>query len=228
MAALTVDGTYNVRGFGRPGEPWLVRAAALDGLTEAGSSALRELGIGLILDLRDAPEQPAADHDIAVLNVPIYRTGAPASGVLEDVYENLLLTRGPELTTAVAAIADATEPVLVHCAAGKDRTGLVIALSLLVAGATEDEVIADYMLSAAEVHRRRAALAARQLRDLELTERERASALRLHLDSPEPALRHAFDVLQTRGGVTAYLLDNGLTPQQLHSLRRKHELHEQS
>ena len=53
----------------------------------------------------------------------------------------------PEIATALRLVAAALrrkEPVLVFCKAGKDRTGIVSALLLLVAGASEKEVVADY------------------------------------------------------------------------------------
>lgn len=227
MSILILDGTYNARGIGRPASPWLVRSASLDALTDAGRDSLHLLGIGLIVDLRDDLERVSADrgipadHGIPVAHMPIYRSGAPAAGVLEDVYESLLLTRGDELVAVVAAIADSTDPVLVHCAAGKDRTGLVVALLLLAAGATEDEVLADYALSAIEVGKNRRESALREVGALGLTDDDLASALRLHLESPADALRHAFDVLHGMGGVSAYLMRHGLTTDQFDVLRER-------
>lgn len=45
------------------------------------------------------------------------------------------------------AVADSEGPVVVHCAAGKDRTGLIVALTHLVAGVHRDDIIADYLLT---------------------------------------------------------------------------------
>ncbi|MFP3381581.1 tyrosine-protein phosphatase, partial [Bacillus sp. SIMBA_069] len=56
---------------------------------------------------------------------------------------------GTQLATAVRLIADSGEdPVLVHCTAGKDRTGLVVALALLAAGVDREDVVADYAQTA--------------------------------------------------------------------------------
>lgn len=221
MASMAIDGTYNVRGVGDSSAPWLVRSATLDAITDAGASALAGLGVALVVDLREDAERGAVRHGIPVLNVPIFRApdGPPLTGTLEDVYATLIGARGRELTSAVAAIADSAGPVLVHCAAGKDRTGLVVALTLLAAGVPEDDVVDDYTLSATEVRLFHRELAEIALRALPLTEEEHASALRLHLDSPAVALRHALRGLESVGGAEAYLLRHGLTVEQFHALR---------
>lgn len=221
MASIAIDGTYNVRSVGSSSAPWLMRSATLDGITDAGTAALARLGVALVVDLRENVERGVVHHSIPVLNLPIFRTpdGPPVTGTLEGIYESLISTRGPELTAAVAAIADSPGPVLVHCTAGKDRTGLVIALTLLAAGDSEENVIYDYTLSAIEVRLYRRELAEFALRALPLTEEEHASSLRLHLDSPATALRHALHSLSRFGGIEPYLLRHGLTVEHFHSLR---------
>ncbi|TFD54716.1 tyrosine-protein phosphatase [Cryobacterium frigoriphilum] len=225
MTLLSVPGTYNVRAIGDIGSPWLLRAATLDAITEAGASVLARLKVALVLDLRDGGERGEVQHPIPVRHLPIFEAAdapphvQPLTGTLEEIYETLIYTRAVQLTRAVAVIADATGPVLVHCAAGKDRTGLVVALTLLAAGADPDDVIADYALSTTEVRLFRRELADAALRELPLTEEEYEAALSLHLDSPADALRHVLAVLARFGGVQAYLVRAGLTVDQFHALR---------
>ena len=227
MTILSVPGSYNVRGIGGPGAPWLLRAATLDAITEAGASVLARLKVALVLDLRDSGERGAVRHPIPVHHLPIFDAAdasphvQPVIGSLEEIYEAILYTRMAALTRAVAVIADAPSPVLVHCTAGKDRTGLVVALTLLAAGADPDDVVADYALSTTEVRLFRRELAAAALRDLPLIEEEYAAALSLHLDSPADALRHVLAVLDRFGGVEAYLVRGGLTVDQFHALRER-------
>lgn len=227
MTILSVPGTYNVRGIGGS-TPWLLRAATLDAITEAGASVLARLKVALVLDLRDGGERGTVRHPIPVQHLPIFAAPDTApypqslTGTLEEIYETLLYTRAVALTQAVAVIADAPGPVLVHCAAGKDRTGLVVALTLLAAGAPADDVVADYALSTREVRLFRKELADTALRDLPLTDQEYEAALSLHLDSPAAALRHVLAVLDRFGGAEAYLVRGGLSVDQFHALRERY------
>lgn len=163
---LDVDGAVNFRDVGgypalggttRPGQ--LFRSGSLSGVTATGAADLAMLRIGLVVDLRSQVER-AQDHSSDVLagatrlQVPI-ETGSPASIVegdhvsLELLYRHLLTCSGWSLAAAVSAIAGSGRtPTLVHCTAGKDRTGLVVALALSAAGVDRSAVVADYMQSA--------------------------------------------------------------------------------
>lgn len=218
MHVIPIEGSYNARGFGRPDRPWLVRSAALDGLAPGGERALRERGVDLVLDLREPGEQARPTHGIPVLSLPLYGEVPPATGSLERIYTGLLTERGDRVAAAVAEIAEHPSTVVVHCTAGKDRTGLVVALARLAAGDTRSEVTADYALSGASVRPARAGIAAAQLDALDLTPAARAASERLHLDSPAEALEHALDLVDRLGGVDAYLIDRGATPAQLAAL----------
>lgn len=217
-------GAYNARAFGGP-QPWLIRSAALDALTEDDAAALRGLGLELVVDLREPGEGPDAVHGLPVRSVPLYRSphGAPSTGAIEDIYAQLLRTRGGALAEAVGAIAATDGAVLVHCTAGKDRTGLVVALALLVAGVDPEAVVADYARSESTVAERRRVHAEAMLEGLQLSAVDRAAALRLHLRSPAEAMRHAIALIDGYGGPHAYLLRNGLSVEQLQSLRERAE-----
>lgn len=220
MRRIEVEGLFNARAVDA-GVPWLVRTGATENLTPAGVATLRQCGVGVIVDLREPFEQGPINHDIPVHPVSIYGTNPPDTGRLEDIYEGLLRTRGAALADAVAVVADAQSAALVHCTAGKDRTGLVVALARLAAGATAAEVIDDYELSGAEVRPVRAAhaetIAAQSALD------DRADILRLHLDSPREAIAHALAVIDEWGGAAEYLRAHGLRGPQLAALRAKRE-----
>jgi len=66
-------------------------------------------------------------------------------------YLSYLASRPDSVTAALRAIAGSEGAVIVHCAAGKDRTGTVVGLALKVVGVTDDLVIADYAASAERV-----------------------------------------------------------------------------
>lgn len=218
VRAIEIDGLFNARAAGEVA-PWVVRAGSLDALTLDGETDLRDLGVALILDLRERAESGPRDHGIPVRQVPLYGSEPPVAGRLEDIYETLLRGRGGALAEAVAVLANAERGVLVHCTAGKDRTGLVVALAQLVGGADEADVVADYALSGVAVRsvREPFALAVAAAYPAE----QRSEILRLHLDSPPEALEHALGIVRELGGAEAYLRGHGLTEEHVLALRAK-------
>ncbi|MCT2588105.1 tyrosine-protein phosphatase [Actinophytocola gossypii] len=97
------------------------------GMTDAAADALA-------LNRRRARERDASDLMLAFY-----------LGYLED--------RPDSIVGALRAIADAPGAALVHCAAGKDRTGVVVALALSVAGVRREVVVADYTATAERIDR---------------------------------------------------------------------------
>lgn len=110
-----------------------------------------------VLDLRD-PDEKAEPHPYLgmsrVVDLPILegsrgqRHGplpAGLEGGLGALYGRMLVGRPAErLVMAIHEVATAPGSVLVHCTAGKDRTGVTVALVLRLAGASADRVVADY------------------------------------------------------------------------------------
>lgn len=132
----------------------LIRADSLQYLTEEGVAALRRAGVGRILDLR-------GEGEVTRWPTPFTGTALAVQQSLQDPADpehgqativeacTWMLDRRPELfAAAVKAIADEQDgAVVVHCHGGKDRTGMVVALALSVAGVPEDEIVADYYLT---------------------------------------------------------------------------------
>jgi protein-tyrosine phosphatase len=225
MTSIEIDGLLNARSFGDP-SPWLVRSGSLDSLAPSGRARLAELGVTLVLDLREERErrpgaQESATGGPEVRHLPLYGTpsGPPLAGTIEDVYSALVTERGSTLAAAVAAIADSDGVVLVHCAVGKDRTGLVVALALLISGTPREEVLADYALSGPLIDATRRPFIEALLRDCGVEGAAADAALRLHLESPVEAMSHALDLVDGLGGPHAYLLRHGVTPDQLARIR---------
>jgi protein-tyrosine phosphatase len=164
---LEIDGTHNFRDVGgypasggttRCGQ--LYRSDSLAGVTATGAADLAALRIGVVVDLRSALER-SQDHSRSVLPgavhvwLPIHGGSrsslVDADGVfsLEQLYRQVLDDSAWTIAAAVSVIADSgSAPVLVHCTAGKDRTGLVVALALEAAGVDRTAVVADYTQSA--------------------------------------------------------------------------------
>jgi protein tyrosine/serine phosphatase len=109
---------------------------------------------------------------------------------------------------AIAAVADAREGgVLIHCAAGKDRTGLISALLLRLAGVPEAEIAEDYAESEVNL----AELTSKWIAEApDGAERERRRQLST---TPREAMLGVLEALDERyGGVRGYLLAAGASP----------------
>lgn len=180
MLWLELEGAVNVRDVGglttvdgrrtRPGA--LLRADNLQDLTPDDVAKLRAWGVRTVLDLRHPAEVeahgpgPLADlveHRQLSL-IPLVPDGEAAQAAvpsrehragehptqMEGFYLGYVEDAPAGIASALRAIAD-DGPVLVHCAAGKDRTGVVVALALLLAGVTREQVVADYVRSSERI-----------------------------------------------------------------------------
>jgi protein-tyrosine phosphatase len=132
-------------------------------------------------------------------------------------YLSYLATRPDSIVAALDAIASSKGAAIVHCAAGKDRTGTVVGLALKVIGVSDDLVIADYAASAERVPaimaRLRSSTAyAANLQDKTVAQQSPTTdTMRLLLAALEE--RH--------GGVLGWLGDQGWTRADTDRLRRK-------
>jgi protein-tyrosine phosphatase len=160
---LAWEGAENVRDLGglptsdggRTRPRALVRAGHLDELSPAGWCALAEYGVRTVVDLRCEIECGALaerPRGVEVVRVEILeeRDLVPVGDGVDvvSVYRGFLERRAAALTEAVRTVALAPPGgVLVHCFAGRDRTGLVCALALSVAGVEADVIADDYALS---------------------------------------------------------------------------------
>ncbi|OUZ12853.1 hypothetical protein BHE97_00385 [Aeromicrobium sp. PE09-221] len=109
----------------------------------------------VVLDLRSAgevePQHPLAHTGARVLSFPLLsalRPGVTPPGSLAELYLLMLRTSAPYLVEVIDEIASAEGPTLVHCAAGKDRTGVSVALALSLLGVRRDDIVEDYLVTA--------------------------------------------------------------------------------
>lgn len=133
------------------------------------------------------------------------------------VYLELLSLFRAQFAAAVATVADAPEgAVVVHCHAGKDRTGLVVALMLGVAGVAPEAIAADYALSGPNI----ASSLAAWIEDGDDAE-EREHRRRVGL-APEQAMVDVLEELDTRyAGAAEYLLGAGVGENDLLRVRER-------
>lgn len=173
--APAVTGAFNFRdlgglptGDGRRTRPGLLfRSDTLQALTEADvTHVIRSLGVMLVMDLRDADEAVEQGRGLlgrsplGYVNLPL--EAAPAAGTAPagtggatlDFYLGHLESASSVLPLALQILAvSLPRPTVVHCAVGKDRTGLMVALVLGIVGVTEEAIVADYMATAPNMPR---------------------------------------------------------------------------
>ncbi|HZC75330.1 MAG TPA: tyrosine-protein phosphatase [Gaiellaceae bacterium] len=158
---LRWDGCVNVRDLG--GLPLtdggetayrvVVRADSLPGLTEAGRDALVEYGVSVVVNLR--PEREGGEEPPAPLPVPVVRAPMDPRPVaaawewpsMREAYLALADHYRDELARALTALGDAEPPGAIHCAGGRDRTGIACGMALWLAEVEPDAIAADHRLS---------------------------------------------------------------------------------
>ncbi|WP_405012131.1 tyrosine-protein phosphatase [Kitasatospora sp. NBC_01539] len=139
----------------------LFRSGALSLLTPEGAQRLKALGVRSVIDLRTSSERSRwpderhgldyTDHHHPVLPDRA-ETGTewPTTGL--ETYVFMAETGGHAITGAVRRIAaPGGLPAIVHCAVGKDRTGITIAVLHHLAGLPDDEIVTDFLRSNAHL-----------------------------------------------------------------------------
>ena len=234
----TGDGGQTARGR-------LLRADNLQELSESDVTRLvGDIGVTTVVDLRSpnelAAEGPAPLDAVAGVR-HAHHPVLPELGVNTDVIADALLLRDRldksrypddpvcghylgyledrpgQVVGALRSIAHAEGAALVHCAAGKDRTGVVVALALTAAGVPAQAVVADYAASAERIE----ALIAR-LRRSRLYARD-VDSKPADLQRPRPETMTAFlGQMDARfGGVVPWLAGHGFGDGDLRALRVK-------
>jgi len=159
---LRLPGTRNLRDVG--GYPafdgrrtrWrtLLRTDALDRLPARSQAALLDLGLRQVIDLRwpheldDAPSVFLRSERVAYRSIPLLRDDPTSRLGLAGTYLHMLDDRGAQLARIVRSLVEPGGlPAVIGCAAGKDRTGVAVALVLSAVGVPGEIVVEDYALS---------------------------------------------------------------------------------
>jgi protein tyrosine/serine phosphatase len=237
------DGCVNVRDLG--GHPTvdggetrfgaIVRADSVRGLSDEGWEALVSYGVRRIIDLRwheELAEDPPRDLPVDVVHVPLLGERNDASGrEIDALLEGLddpaarrcmmyleFLRRYPaNFAKAVAEVARAPEgAVVVHCAGGVDRTGLVSALLLRLAEVAPEQIAQDYAASEANWAPRTDAWIAEAETDDEREFRRFLSRM------PAEAMLGVLEALErNHGGAAGYLRHAGVADEDLEAARAR-------
>jgi len=245
MSALpSLEGVDNFRDFGgyptaygrRLKRGLLLRSASHGRATDADLQALAELSIAVVVDLRRKSERerdPSRRHPdfsgVVIANDDdgpdtwhehIRRSDLSAASFrayLLDYYRSAPFeARHIDLFRRYfVALERADGPVLIHCAAGKDRTGLLAALTHHLAGVHRDDILADYLMTneAARIDERTPLMAAAIAEMTGRTPPEEAVRVALGVDAAylETAFAQITDV---HGGLDVYLNEViGLSPE---------------
>jgi len=208
----------------------LYRSEGLASLSDEGRRELADCAIGTVVDFRSEAEvahSPGLAVDSkrpALVSMPLLDGAVPLGGgrlpTLDGIYLELVQQAGDRFARLASIIATSDDAVLVHCTAGKDRTGVGVALVLLAVGADRDAVTADYLATTANLTgewTERMLGAARQM-GAEVT----PELVALVNGTSAEALGAALDwVEQEHGSVDKYLLAHGLAADRLVRLRER-------
>ncbi|WP_009760410.1 tyrosine-protein phosphatase [Rhodococcus sp. JVH1] len=160
MTVTDIDVLPNLRDLGglpaaggRSTRAGVLYRSALPAPGDARPTAVDNWPARTVVDLRSPREfatrahplqSDATVHLISLLSDA--EVAAPSQGArLTDIYQGILTNAGKKLAGVLQIAATAPGPVLLHCAAGKDRTGVAIALLLRTAGVEPDHIVADYL-----------------------------------------------------------------------------------
>ncbi|MFB9463384.1 tyrosine-protein phosphatase [Streptomyces cinereospinus] len=209
----------------------LYRSGHLAHATAEDAAFLASLGLHTVFDFRNAADQKLEGPDIGLpgvrnVNLPLTDPADGAEfwkmvregdvehlrGILADgraagrmitSYRAIIKERTAEHSQVLHALAEDSVPALMHCAAGKDRAGLSIAVTLLALGVEREAILADYLESNAkhrryQVHRSGSSASAHSPEVMEL--------LSPLFDARAEYLTAALETVEeTWGGVDAYL-----------------------
>ncbi len=251
---IELEGVGNLRDFGgyttRCGRGLKARRFFRGGhqswATDADLQALQALGIAVVVDLRRTDErerQPCRrwpGFAAAVIESDLkdidrgWEAMLPGNDPTPEFFDGLMLEWyrrapfGPRMTDLFTryfeVMAEADGGVLIHCAAGKDRTGLLAALTHHVAGVSRDDLIQDYLLTNAAPSQ--AQMAPRIAKVIEKLTGKTPSdeAVRVAMGVRPEYLEIALEAIEDRcGSIDGYLEGSlGLTPERRRRFQEQH------
>lgn len=162
-------GSYRAAGGRRMRGGQVFRSDGLQHLTEKDLRKLREeIRLGTVIDLRSPVEVeetgtgPIAEH-AEIIPMPLFRQTREQAAAQQpqftvpanmgELYFLMLTFAREPIVEVVRILARAETPTVFHCAAGKDRTGVISALLLSILGVPDQTIVADYAFSRQNIDR---------------------------------------------------------------------------
>jgi len=204
----------------------VIRSDNISSLNAEGVRAMWEYGVNTVIDLRTQTEATkfpspfaAPDYGPEYRNLPViddaFMARVNETDGIPQRYRLMVDHRQQAFGQIFGALAAVDGPAVVHCYAGKDRTGLVAAMALSLAGVDDDAIAADYAETDVQ-------LAERYAEWLASASPERLASMRDELRCrPEWMLDLLAHIDQTWGGVPQYLEAGGPQPSELVKLKSK-------
>jgi len=185
-----------------------------------------------VIDLRSLEEaggeHPLASADTDVHSIPLMAEAGIVRLVenppeldagVAGLYRRTLRNVGPSFAAVARLIGASEGPALVHCTAGKDRTGLVIAVLLAAAGVAREDIVADYVRTQANMPGVLERIASTPgLEDGPALVRRVAQVQPEILTAPIDAIEAALELIDENGGAKVWLERHGLSDVELTQL----------
>jgi hypothetical protein len=206
----------------------LFRADDLSNLSRPDRAVVRQLGIATVIDLRSRSEVdngrfpldeiPVGFHHLPlVTHLPSADQYRSSPDFLALHYQDIARDAGPQIALALSIVARRhAHPVIVHCLAGKDRTGIMMALILSLLGVPDETIVEDYALSAVAMDALKARMIANNPGARDFIEAVGEAALNARPDNIVTLLAA---LRRQHGSVEAYAAANGAGPDVVAGLR---------
>lgn len=172
-----LDGMPNMRDFGGYPSyfggivKWgvLFRSGRLSTLSKSDQAFIDSLGLSVVFDFRREQEIQYAPSNLGAGSKVLLKTSSITPGnhigfidmlergdllastaeqAMVAIFEDLALNQANAYAPVFRQLINASDPVLIHCSAGKDRTGVMAALILLLLGVSREVIMEDYLLTA--------------------------------------------------------------------------------
>lgn len=241
-AGVEIDGVPNARGIG--GYPTadghtlrdglFFRSAGLNFLGEHGIEDLRRLNIKEVVDLRDPLEVEQWPYtlpsSIHIDRVPLFKTPLTEQGGIQsmsegldmaEMYVDIVFGSAEQIVLILRKLlSDDDRPMLVHCTAGKDRTGITAGILMSLLGVSDDMVVSCYAQSGANLGAAFRKTVMQGLSDDEQGVGQITAAQTAMLASPPELMRGVLSSIRGEyGSVERYCLQNGMSKDEMNRLR---------
>ncbi|MFZ1381675.1 MAG: tyrosine-protein phosphatase [Scrofimicrobium sp.] len=197
---------------------------------------MQEVPLATVLDLRtdteiDSQPQYFKNAGFNVVEVPIL--SGSIKSMMENIptvsqlYQSMIAQSPKQLAQSVATIAGAVSKgaALVHCTAGKDRTGVVIAMTQELLGVSDEDIVANYVqtqdnLQGAWLAKMQANMQQMMSKVPDLGKIDVAAVTALATGSPAEAIQGVLDTIRKEHGtVKEFVLSNGVSEEEIDILR---------